>query len=479
MKKYIVVLTLLFWSVFTLKAQDSLYNLNDFALPKLLRHSLDNSFYFASNNRGVMNNINSTNRLDLNIDGLLASAYNLNYNDTRWQSKLNASVSFNEVMSGSLYGADNKSMETERFNNYFNSNLRFYTENRYYYHGKFFAEAQFGLETMASFTNLFDKPQLLGGGTQDEKTSINQTLLSPQMYLGGGYGRIERVEDARHAMYILQELTLKKRLSRPFNAADVEQLALRIAELKNERVLDSRLKNIYEMEQLDAFLREHSLVELTDAAYFTTLYDMWQYGGNVIRLSGQRLGAGFRFGFSDRNQHSKIKIDNIITAEDEIDGDENRMEFGLYYQYHFCASEKTQYSLYSQLGYRYGKFETEYNDNQGLEIKAKTLYYNANAVFGYYPNTRTWIEFGIELNGFLGRNDNEQVEVNSSSNSFNLGIGPEVRAAYYFSPHFQLEINLKTMRYYQYAEDRISSDKFIDQFYTDAYLTAGLKYSIF
>ncbi len=107
--------------------------------------------------------------------------------------------------------------------------------------------------------------------------------------LGGGFGRVHDVTDARQALYILDNLHGLGCLSRSPSEDEIIELSRLITSLKNERIFDSRVLTIHSLAAIDAWLREQDLLRLDGAVYFTTLVDDWSNAGGVTRQHGSVL----------------------------------------------------------------------------------------------------------------------------------------------------------------------------------------------
>jgi hypothetical protein len=127
----------------------------------------------------------------------------------------------------------------------------------------------------------------------------NRSNLQNTVTLGFGKGRVENVQDAQMALYILNDLQQQGLLDAPAQPAAVNELAQLITAINNRRVFDDRRRKIFELTQIDSFLRSSSLIKDTDIRHFTTINDNWALAFNPGRSSGShwfvRLqpGAGF------------------------------------------------------------------------------------------------------------------------------------------------------------------------------------------
>ena len=96
--------------------------------------------------------------------------------------------------------------------------------------------------------------------------------------IGIGKGRIEQVTDARQAVYILDELSKRGKLTKTLSDIEIFNFAQTISKVKNKRFLDARLHRIDEITTVDSFLVKNNYLTSQDAGYFSTLYDFWEYG---------------------------------------------------------------------------------------------------------------------------------------------------------------------------------------------------------
>ena len=112
-----------------------------------------------------------------------------------------------------------------------------------------------------------------------------------------GNGRIEQVQDARQAVYIYKELSKADRMSPDKTDEQILEFAKLISQLKNKRFFDSRLRRIAEIESVDSFFTAKNYIKESDATYFTTLNDYWEYGNGPVRSSGTRFSVALLPGY--------------------------------------------------------------------------------------------------------------------------------------------------------------------------------------
>ena len=129
---------------------------------------------------------------------------------------------------------------------------------------------------------------LSSSGTLNEQNDIENTSIeiSNDLVLGFGKGRIEMVQDAQMALFILNDLRNQGLISNIPDAKTVNRFAQLITVVNNRRILDFRRKRIYELSQIDSFLRESGIAVSTDIRHFTVLNDNWAFGFNPLRSSG-------------------------------------------------------------------------------------------------------------------------------------------------------------------------------------------------
>jgi hypothetical protein len=113
---------------------------------------------------------------------------------------------------------------------------RYFKDNNWFY--------QVGNELYSSFRKY---------NIQD--TSFNNTINSittdETFTLGFGKGRIEWVQDAQMALYLLNDLERQGLLNKPVDHVTANAFAQLITAINNKRVFDSRKRRIYELTQIE------------------------------------------------------------------------------------------------------------------------------------------------------------------------------------------------------------------------------------
>lgn len=257
----------------------------------------------------------------------------------------------------------------------------------------------------------------------DQCVQLNLPILA-------GKGRIERVEDARQAIYILQDLAKRNLLTRTLTDDEVIRFAELISIVKNQRFFDARLHTIDEITAVDSFLVAGGLLASQGAAYFTTLYDNWQYGDRFQRKSGQELYGGVAplLGYERHTAAGYPDEKDFSAGAQALAAWEYEKPRNLYWQH----------SAHVRIdgGYRYDNLR--FRDSQCYDNYWAAL--DGAFAWGYYPNTRTNVNLTIAEQL---RNDWEtpRAEELGDRRTFGSLTTASVDMYYYFSPQVRLALN--------------------------------------
>jgi len=359
MKKNILII-LLFTSTF-LNAQISDYKISKYKTPYYKRNSLDFSVYDA-----------------------FANGKSFETDSLRTQNSLNSDIYFYSIYNKKKYCGEQIFKLSTPYN-YDKSNLLqtlvyslgldFQSSNKIYLVKKLFFIQTFDYK----INYYYDK-------SLDNRTIINSSYIVNQVYkskmlnldnnTGFGYGRVENVEDARQTLYILDELQKQNRLKRQPTEAEIKEISEFITLQNNKRFFDSRIQKIEDLTLLDSVLNEKGLIEKSDATYFTTLMDMWNYGSQFQRKSGFEFFISVNYGFDywlhknkltfyDFNNNSFLNIDTTYNHIKD--------------NYFFGINGNLAY--YKPI-----------NNNLQLSFNFKD---DAFLALSYYPNTRTYTSIEI------------------------------------------------------------------------------------
>ncbi|MFN8257233.1 MAG: hypothetical protein U0W24_16175 [Bacteroidales bacterium] len=407
---------------FKLHAQINDFKLSDFKLPDLKRQGIDFTLYSDGQTYKSFDSdgdvSNDTKRFQDNLN----FNYFLYRNSRKYQG-------YHSVgLSSSYYYSENSYYKIKSYG----INLPILSENRFYFKKGSFLDLT--LNSSIATNNSNEQRPFLDTLYQDIDRKDTENRLSTT--IGFGKGRIERVEDARHAIYILQELSKQKRLSHEPSHEEILEFSKTISEIKNERVLDSRLKKIYELNMVDSVLHGLNLIDNEDMVYFSSLNDMWDFGGNIIRTSGFRYEFFYQPEYYFNPYQESITIDSLIKMETEQEYFKNK--FGIFLDWDKPINQKLQSNLYSRIFYFIDNNISTFSDSFPVPIPEGNykgiggeLKYN----FGYYPNTRTSIDFGLSIDARKEINKD-----NSEEDYYSYRTYPYLVAKYYFSPKLSLNL---------------------------------------
>ncbi len=303
-----------------------------------------------------------------------------------------------------------------------------------------------------------------------EKHRSRFLTLQPGVSLGGGFGRVERVGDARRAIYIIDDLYKNNKLKRLPDENELLVIANKVAELRNQRFFDARLRHIYEMESLDSLLNTMDLVSNNDMGYFTALNDMWLYG-DESRRSGTRLQAQvggqlyYRFIKRKTEGYDVDYSDLIIDDNDNVYNETLRLRLELD-SYKPIGLKWQRYLSVQFLANRY------FNDIDETEVSDDYYYFVGSINYGYYwyLNTRTYASFGVRGNS-VSRKYIEDQDYYSDRKDFQAGISGSLN--YYFSPRLKASVQMNA-----YCDWDENDDSSYNRYF--AIITqASLNYAIF
>lgn len=388
------------------------YDIGSYRLPDITRNELD----FSLNSEGGFTDYAKSGGNQASIDGDFKVDFNRYRNARSFRGRQNAALSLSGDYSKDGMGEKNNKYVLGL--SYYNSS-RFYGEN----------PAGWFFETGGNFSFLMAGTKRFGEVEQKSKGTSKDVALSIPLRVGKG--RIERVEDARQAVYILENLSKRKVLNRRLTDDEIEEFARLISTVKNKRFLDARLRMIDEVTAVDSFLTRSGALASGGAAYFTTLYDYWMYGDLFERKSGTEISGGIRPGFSYG------KYDKPYPSEYESRTKHPSIEADIRLDYERPLSLYWQNSAWVSLSGGYERWNREYLVPEEPEVK-EDIYgarLSGRYAFGYYPTSRTNINLGIEER--LGWEKHasgagEEVSYMSTNTSLTLDM------YYYFSPQLRL-----------------------------------------
>lgn len=495
MKIKILILSILFTVLaFSSKAQKEEFKLSSYTPPEYVYKSLD-FYYDLSGNLSREADYYDDSLSSKNIINYFSSSISPRYsrysNRAKYQGsndiQLYAGYSINkDDPYHSSYSSDQYHLQNG------NAVKIFYDgQNRFYRTDKRFVEIDPTARLITQTTKYADKT-FIGDSLAQQ---ITTTLWRPEVYFMTpiliGYGRIDNIMDARLAIYILDDLEKAGRLSRSFSDENIIALATGISKLKNNRFFDYRIRKIEELITLDSLLRSAGLNGETDALFYATLNDSWNFPGVQTRNSGYRIYGGI-----DPEYHlnySRTKADWKLSPQENSKSWESTSfaYLGLRagYKHEKPISLRWQSSLDVWTGYG-----IEQNIRKEKMIlpepwdariwKSTQQRGNISAIYslGYYPNSRTWLKAGINVYGYYygkGTDKPYGLEESDLHPSVYVTAGPDAAAYFYLSPQLRLEFSgsinysYNWVEYKSYLADHYSNNKWY------LYLNSRLTYSIF
>lgn len=426
------------------------FDLSNYKLPDLERHSLETNFNISGYNK--YNKV--SNQTNYRLGAYRTNQYNgdiyLNYNhflnNSEYQRKTNLGLDFSSNFYNSKEGKEIL---------YRNTNitplLYFQRDNRKYYNGLSFFETNIVLNYQYGNNKRFSKNTW---DDSESKENLQTHTISAHVPLKLGTGRIEQVQDARHAIYLFDELSKIDRVTSSKSDEQITEFAELISKLKNKRFFDSRLRRMAEIESVDSFLTANNYVSEQDAKYFTTLSDFWAYGNRPYRSSGTRFSGAILPGYyyydynnpgdglyfdADKYGLSALLLDGGIELKHE-------KPINLFWQ------NSIDVNCYA--GIIEGKLNDKTNSGDN-KIRIPNIQLSFYQMIGFYPNTRTDISFGYSV---------QYVQLFDKTDLQNEILGAESKGAkaatdlsinYYISPKFRLNVSSSFFYIWHESVDKV------------------------
>ena len=418
-------------------SQVSDFKLSDYKLPRLDRKSLETNFNITGNNDYYKRSTDLYS--SKNTSDQYSGSFSINYNHYVSNERIQRYSDVYGYFNSGFYvykldeviQSKNNSVtpifNLSRVNRYYFSNIRF-IESDIYVHGLY--QRYYNYFYNSSFT-------LPISDLRQEHTGM---LQLPLKY---GVGRIEQVQDARHALYLFDHLSRIDRITKNENGDEVIEFASLISTLKNKRFFDSRIRRMEEIESVDSFLLAKNYVLKHDARYFTTLGDYWDYGNSPVRYSGSRISfailPGVFYTHFDENNISYFPDENfsrqysvyafLVNAGIEYTKEK---PINLYWQ--------NSIGVYGFVGTVEGKINyLSENDKQTLRVP--NIQAGFTHTIGFYPNTRTDASFGYEVR-YIKLFDKYNVDKKIAGlDGMGVNTAAHIAVNYYISPKFRLNLS--------------------------------------
>jgi hypothetical protein len=349
--------------------------------------------------------------------------------------------------------------------NGFNFTGQWNEENRFYRSHQWFLE--FG--NQLSLDALGTKNSDSFGHRNAQDYELNNRLI-----LGIGKGRMERVQDAQTALFILNDLQQQGLLQGSVTKEQAFAFAQFITDINNRRVFDFRRRRVYELTRLDSFLKSSGLAPVTGIRHFTTINDNWALALNAPRMAGWNVFFRLRPKFILHHYRSESEQNlGVYTYRDNVYGYSFSPQMGF--------EKQIPVSLQWQHGYGVSaSFETEhqeYHTKRSNEPDGKFNYarqvWTGDCFYtlGFFPNNRTIVNANVKALVSYIQYDNDQ----SSSLLFSPSF---VLSAKYFLT-YRAYLNGFANLFYQHSEWRSTVLPGYDRNDLNAAFGVSLSYFIF
>jgi len=407
------------------------FDISKFITPDIVRNQLGLNLDMYSNySRSRVNNVSSSESSNSIFTGNFESYFSHYVNTRKKITSLESRLSFNGNYNSQRNYQNNYTIMDHNVENV--SMYNFYIDwlNRKYFSKLFYLN--YGIYGSVSYSFEQETMNNQTGERSDIKQRAFNLNISPR--IGIGYGRIENVQDARQAIYIANALSKKKVLTRNLSNDELFELSQKISTVKNKRFLDSRLHLIDEITTVDSFFVSNNLLIDNGAAYFTTLYDMWQYGDLFTRKSGYEISLAARPYFYDQNRkYTPEEQKNFYNSYQYTMSLDYSYEkpFKLNWQHSVAAGVSGNISSSFQRYEQTGNIDEYTTDSKGF-----TVY--ANYSLGYYPNTRTNVRVTAQQQMLKSYYHNEGDYYDNEGSNINSISALSASLYYYFSPNLRL-----------------------------------------
>jgi hypothetical protein len=484
------------------------FRLRDYVNPEYKWQKLDISFGLGGNSQSDKNVFEAYGLDSKTVNSQLGSNFSASYygtkNSASYQGSRWAGLSSDFSLSNSELSLTTFSDTIEKS---WQGGVSVFgkTINRFYDKKKMFLETDLELQYSYNGNKIENSDEhWFNEFIVEEKGHSNSLYASLPLLVG--IGRIEEVQDARLAVYILDDLLASSDLARKATAAETLAFAEFITKAKNQRFFDSRIRKIEEITAIDSFLTVTGLKAESDASYYTLINDDWDYANGPVRANGSRFSFGaipeirvsYQFLGQTREEWEGPSSSGHFATNDWLDETHEikpalvfiseytfEKPSNLYWQHSFSARViySLNYGNYSFEMYKNGNSVNYYS----LQANTPALDVGASYTLGFYPNSRTNFTLGVG-SGYTRQWGNK------TFNERGFDIIPEIdmgnlilenelslNCYYYISP--QLRFSLLIMGNYYYSNGNASllsewtGNKIQNRL--NALISASFVYSIF
>jgi hypothetical protein len=464
--------------------------LSQFTLPDFERNELD--FNLASSNSMLKENAENQNNALFRDYKNLNSAHGGTLNFRHYRNSDKYQRFFEIGLNGAYPGkADSETRDTASIKYYnskeFSYGISISSVNRVYKQAKWYTE----INPFMSFQNSgFESEEevRLNDPIKDYKDyhSIESNYFNTGIEFRLGKGRVERVEDLRQLMYILDDLKNAGKLTRDAGWEETILIAQQLSAVKNRRFLDARLRLREELQLVDSILHASNLLTQSDAHTGAIINDFWSMAPNPLREAGSRFSIGIKPNYLKDKSYNAIMHALIgngpITYSQRFVGKnyeikalnaivnmryENYKPLNLYWQQDFTLN--TDLDMLKDR-------TTPYRRNNWVMLLTLNGEYRMN----YYPNSRTTIGGYGKAVYQKGRGLEPFGAENATADYQYLGLESGLSSTYYFSPHLSANV-LAGAGYYKTYNTFVfyQSTPFSDNLIRNVYFNFGFLYKFF
>ena len=196
---------------------------------------------------------------------------------------------------------------------------------------------------------------------------------------------------------------------------------------------------------MDSFLHVNNYLNKDGIAYFATLNDLWDYGSQQIRKSGSSVALAVypTLGLNHRTYKGEDYDYDVKSSLVALNGG---IEYTLEKPISLAFQSGTNFSLL----YGINQFKV-YDPDQTFRLP--NLQSKIEQRIGFYPNTRTSIDFSVAgtiIRCFDTSKENSQI---SGLDAFGIFVNSGLNANYYFSPQLRLNARWGINYYWQDSYD--------------------------
>ncbi|MFA9391741.1 MAG: hypothetical protein ACERKD_18165 [Prolixibacteraceae bacterium] len=430
---YLMGLSVFFLIAQTTTAQEIDFDLKNYKTTDYERSSLDFYFNFNESTTKKQNEEETPDYVYSLASQNLRSRFNLDYStinlsrDKLMESGATLSASLNNSFSENYRSMYFPKYTLEKSSNV-GSGIEFFRNVSNFYSPQFNKFWEYKVDAKVNMTNFYIVQEK---DTNRFESSQLQIPASISLYIGHGHGRIEFVEDAVEAIYILDELQKKGLTIKEIGNDDIKQLADKITVLKKKRFFDNRFYREEVMEEFVMFLMENKLIQNATVGLFNTVNDYHYMAGINQRLSGHKFAYGIAPSLIAMQNYNKLD-----------DSERSNYSLGanakISYENHKPVDVKWQKDFYTDITFGLQNSKSKYNSENSGNWSSYEVPYSFNSstnyTIGFYPDTRTY--FGSTV--YCNLNFNKLLNFENKNYAPTYDAGFNFSGYYYLSEHLRL-----------------------------------------